>query len=694
MMASGIEKVAKLKDPDGFDVKSAIRRADILRLSYPDTAVLALYQGNGRFGCSYGPMGLHLNPEKSPQLLKYGYTHFLHIRHFVRAQFGADYLLPLFCIFWENEPESITGYKQLQSFYDGTISTYFEEGSSNVTVTTWFDPYERDVAGIKIRVEGKASDIIISPFEKMHIHYGQEAEQKSEISFGSGLWKVDLSCLNAKSAIYIKTNTTVKVDGSHLRINLHEGENTILLSVNNMPGSSSDESLSRTVGWWHSKWEEMGCLNFPDNDAQKMWVRTVAYILYSHNNDKMGTAPPMGLSGNGWPMTFPQELSFLQPVLHATGNFDISKSWIEYWAERIPGMRDYTKRIFGVEGVFCPWAMPFGDFEGYHVPSAPRKTYYEIHNSGYLARMAYETAIFLNDQDWTKKYAFPIIKETALFYKNICRKEEDGLWHIYVIPSMGQDEMGRADQKDYLCALFSAQYCFQKAIEYGLDVDGFYKQVLSDGLAFSSLMSENGYYYPHHKGDEDNPGKQKHPVQLNDLAYLPVNSHITTPSASAYNQRYNLTINASKPHFAGWTLTEFLLAGSRMGNAEEWKKDWDNLIKADLADKDLIQIFESSGNNRAFYITSSGMLAQSLLNNVVTDWFGKLEIGRCIPWQGKIGFKDIYTLPGVQVSGEIENGHADLSLKAWKNCKFGLYGKKIKMRKGEVKLIHSNLNED
>lgn len=72
----------------------------------------------------------------------------------------------------------------------------------------------------------------------------------------------------------------------------------------------------------------------------------------------------------------------------------------------------------------------------------------------------------------------------AKFYKSISKKEADNLWHIIIQPSTGQDEKGGVNQDDYLCALFSAEYCFQKAIELNLDEDGTYAKILKEGLAF------------------------------------------------------------------------------------------------------------------------------------------------------------------------------------------------------------------
>ncbi|MEX2569391.1 MAG: hypothetical protein WD431_25850 [Cyclobacteriaceae bacterium] len=675
-----------------FEIHDIINSTDIERTSYPDTAVINLYQGNGKFGCSYGSLGLHVNPQKTDALSKYGKTQYMHFGHRIRAKFGHDYLIPLARIYWKEEPLNINNYKQHQSFYDGTITTHFEYGKNKATVKTWFDPIEKDLTGITIDLEGNASDIIFEPFEKLKVHYNQEVVQVSKISNSTDLWKVELTCMNAKSSIYIKTNTHIQAQGTNLSFKLHPGENKILISVNHPIENTVNKSLEQTIAWWHSNWDNSGILILPDANAQKMWVRSMALFLSTYNGNKFGIAPPMGLTGNAWPFYFPQDVSFIHPILLATGNLDIAKSWIEIWADGLYGMKEYTKRLFNVEGVLCPWNFPYDGFNGYHDPVPPNKAFYEIHNSGYLARMAYETAIFVNDENWTKKYAVPLVKETALFYKNISHKGTDGLWHIYVKPSFGQDETGGINQEDYLCALFSAKYCFQKAIEYDLDDDGSYQKILSEGLAFPSLKSTKGYYFTNRGSGENDLGKQKHPVQLNDLAYLPVNPEITDPSSIAYNLRYEITKDANIPFFYGWTLGEFLLAGSRIGNVKEWEKDWSNLRKSDYVDPDWIQVYETSGHHTvAYYNTTNGLIAQSLLNNLVSDWFGILEIAKCNPWKGKVFIKNIYSLLGVKISGEINNDSAIIYLTAWKDCEFELFEEKIVMEKTNKIKIDLNL---
>ncbi|HZL09756.1 MAG TPA: hypothetical protein VFC65_07145 [Prolixibacteraceae bacterium] len=78
-------------------------------------------------------------------------------------------------------------------------------------------------------------------------------------------------------------------------------------------------------------------------------------------------------------------------------------------------------------------------------------------------------------------------------------------------------------------------------------------------------------------------------------------------------------------------------------------KDWENLRKSDYVDPDWIQVYETSGVHKdSFYGITNGLITQSLLNNVVSDWFGKLEIAKCNPWKGKTYLKNIYSKLGVK----------------------------------------------
>ncbi len=668
------------------DVKTAVEAGDIYRTTYVDAPTLPLNQGNGCFGSSYSQLGLHVHPSLVERDHKYGETHLMHIEHWIRAKFGADYLLPLARIYWENPFEAISDYSQHQSFYDGTIETAFTADQTRLKIMTWFDACEKDLSATRIHVTGDTHPtIVVEPQTIMKLHYAQQVEQIVNITQEEGNWKISLNCQGKEFVFYIRSNADVRAEENKLHFTLKEGDNYILLSYKAKSNTSVTGSLEQTRTWWHQKWNEIAVVQFSDSEAQRMWIRSMALFLSTFGNEKLGLAPPTGFAGNSWPFPYPQDLSYIHPVLLQTGNVDIAKSWIEYFAERIEGMKAYTKRLLGVDGILSPWVFPYGNFEGYHDPTPPNKFYYEIHNTGYMARMAYETSLFVNDEVWTRKYVWPLIIESARFYRSICSKEADGYWHLFVTPSMGQDERGGFNQKDYLCALYSAKYCFQKAIACGLDENGEYNRILQEGLAFAPLKGKEGFYYSCAGSGPDDFGKQKHPVQLNELAFLPTETEVSPEALKSYNLRYESTKDAKKPYFYGWTLGEFLLAGSRMGDTEGWQKDWNNMLKSNYVDKDFIQIYETSKTyNMTFYNTTNGLIAQSLLNNLICEWYNKLEIGKCLPWKGRISFRNLYSKLGVKIAGSIENGKAILQLEAWKNTDFMLSNEHIILRKGET----------
>ena len=666
-----------------FDKEAVVCSADVIREIYEKTPTVYLYQGNGRFGSSYGRLGLHLRPSEKKS--GYGKTHYLHLEHMGRGKFHSDYLMPVLELFWKDEFREITNYRQQQSYFDATIPTSFVADGNPLKVTTWFDAMEKNLSYITIDAKQAGEKVIVAPCEDFTLHYGQQLRQEVSLRKLADGWEVLLNCLGKKSLFYLHTNAQVTQEGNALLLTLNEGENQISISYDAPAKTTAKESLKQTKEWWHAKWQDSGCIMVPDDKAQKTWVRSMAMFLSSYDDTKKGLSPPMGYSGNWWPFYYPQDVSYVHPVLLATGNLDIAKSWIEFWSERVDGLRKYTKRLYGVDGILAPWVFPYGDFEGYHDPTPPNKFYYEIHNSGYFARMACEAAIFVNDEAWTRKYVLPLLSGAAEFYGNICTKGEDGHWHLFVTPSMGQDERGGENQRDYLCAMYSALYCFQKAVEFGIDTNGKYGAILKDGLAFESLKSPQGFYYSCAGRGEADFGSQKHPVQLNELAFLPVNEKPSESASIVYKMRYDITRDAKRPYFYGWTLGEFLLAGSRIGDAEQWQVDWNNMEKSKYVDPEWIQIYETSGNlTTPFYNITNGLVAQSLFNNLVTDWYGVLEIAKCNPWKGRVAVRDIYSKLGVIVSGEMEGEKYDVTLTAWKDTAFRLDDEVIEMKKGDV----------
>ncbi|MBI4579699.1 MAG: hypothetical protein HY718_08360, partial [Planctomycetes bacterium] len=149
--------------PDAGEMARIIGRGDINRGAPPRVGErwLPLYQGNGRLGCCFGPWGLHAVPGQAHDYVPIGVTQFTHLKHYVRAKFNADYLLPLASIHWETEPASVRQYQQHQVFYDGTVLTRFQTDQYGVEVLSWIDPVDRDVAGLRIDARGDCPPIVV-----------------------------------------------------------------------------------------------------------------------------------------------------------------------------------------------------------------------------------------------------------------------------------------------------------------------------------------------------------------------------------------------------------------------------------------------------------------------------------------------------------------------------------------------------
>jgi hypothetical protein len=246
---------------------------------------------------------------------------------------------------------------------------------------------------------------------------------------------------------------------------------------------------------------------------------------------------------------------------------------------------------------------------------------------------------------------------------------------------MGRDEAGGVNKDDYLCTLITAKYTFQSAVACGLDRNGEYARILSEGLAFASLMSERGTLHTCRGADDF--GKQKHPVQLEGAACFPTEPCALPEETAAFHLRHDITMNAKEPRFWGWTLAQLLMVGTNLGNYEEWRKDWNLIRPSDYTDERWIQFYESSGVYKAaFYTANHGMVLQSLIRNCVNDYWGKLEIGACLAKDACVSFGDIRTRLGVSVSGKVENGRASGSIKALRDADFEFRNQQFHMKRG------------
>lgn len=373
---------------------------------------------------------------------------------------------------------------------------------------------------------------------------------------------------------------------------------------------------------WHRRWGDT-VVTVDDDNMTRLFVRSVYYILCSFSPSANCIAPPTGWTSNAWAFHFPQDFSYIAPVLLKLGHTDIMRAKLDYYCRQLDTMREYTRRIYHADGTMWAWEFPIGDDSHILPDGAPNHFQFEIHNAAYVSRMAWETALCLGDDDWAKTTALPIIFETAKFYLSILRREDNGSYGITLVPSMGQDEFGGEDAKNYLCALYAAEYSLKTALaaaeRYGAAFDGAAKagEILASGIAFERLYNpEFGAYQTYECPPEEfRFGRMKHPVPLMPLTFLPKSvDELNAAELIAYRRRYDLCERAHEHFFNGWTLFDYLLAEARMGDVDAFRKDFAEIRVSDNADPELTAIYETCRTHAcAYYITSHGLLAQAVI---------------------------------------------------------------------------------
>lgn len=693
-----------------MEIESVVKRGNICTSKWqPGTP--GRYLANGRFGVVLSGLGLNEPPWRQNAAPQDGRSLYSHMGHWGRFRFvsdatggetTADYLLPLLRLYWAQEPKHITAYDQCQDLYDGTVTTRFtDEQGQAVQTVNWMDMVNRDLAGCSISLSSGSRVICLSAVTKFVPYpflYKQETAQTVCAVPDGASWKLTIRCPDTinecSNCVYLYTNGEVTTAEDGLRLTLKQGHTHILLSYG-APAETEDAaiSLQRTKQAWHEQWARTGWLSLPDDHAQQMWVRSTAYLLASYGDMAYGIQPTSGLSGNMFPFHFVQDMEYIAPALLMLGHGDIVKKWVEHFARQIPTMRQYAQHLWpSAQGVCPPWELPFGAIEGYHSPCVPVVYCYEPHNVGYLCRMAAEVAEFFDDAVWTQQIAKPLIQECAAFYLAFASKGTDGLWHLRWSPCVGQDEAGGQNKSDYLCSLYSARYCFKVMVRFGWDDTGTYAAILRDGLCFATLRSTRGTY--HTVRGADDFGRQKHPVQLDGITYMPAASAPETPELLAYQLRHEITAGARIPFYEGWTLGQFLLAGANLGDPAGWLQDWAQMRASNYVDPDWVQIYETSGQTeKSFYMATHGMILQSLIRCWVNDYWGPIQVAACPIWRDGVAFGGIHTRCGAQVSGCIEKNRCTFTVRAGRPVDVSAAGQTFAVGAGDTRTFSGAIQE-
>ena len=475
------------------------------------------------------------------------------------------------------------------------------------------------------------------------------------------------------------------VEGSRARFHFAPGTHTLKVWVAHRGGvepealGQSYETLhaAHTAEWrrfWETSW-----IDFPAPIAHAVWTRTKYYCgsLFPVLPEK--PICPEGVLSNTFSFPFPQDVYYVAENLPRLGHFDRAVNALQWWLDVLPEVRAYGKRLMGVEGAYYPWTPPFKDWNRFEVDAVTTPDSYELHNPAYVLAMVWHAYLFTQDLALLRRF-FPVIEGVFEFYANIASLSPAGTYDLYHRYARGQDENSSADGqlRNLLCCGFSAGYStrvYRTAAGLTGQADprllARAAAMAAAGFTRDTLLRPEGYYRTY-EGDDRPPGRQKHPVQLNPIAYLPMPDLAGegSPTETAWLQRYDLTERARRPHTAGWTLGEFILASVRMGAPAEALKDLRAIQPCRGADARWVQFYESSfiegwHLHAAYYFTMSGLYLQAFTETVVQDWRGYLDLFACLfpGWEEQeLAFHGLRGRGGAAVSGWWNRGTFEVTV--------------------------------
>lgn len=626
-----------------MNISETIRRGNITREFPGQYDVPALYLGSGDFGGCFDRTGFMNIPYQGRA---HSNSVFMHADYYHRGKYGLHYHLPVMQLVLSS-PETMRSGRQTLDLWDGRLTTESTYDGGRISLRASFSPERRDVFGLEINYEatGTLPRVRLCGLPEISVDYGTFLSGSLELSIVGSTPDVysaeyTASAGNARAVVSLRVaatggaGVTFLPDGVTLTLGGNPGRGQIRLYIGvsalgraaemnrQLDESLADGFFDFAAASWHRRWGD-NIVTVDDDDMTRLFVRSVYYILCSFSPSANCIAPPTGWTSNAWAFHFPQDFSYIAPVLLKLGHADIMRAKLDYYRRQLDAMREYTRRIYHAEGTMWAWEFPIGDNSHILPDGAPNHFQFEIHNAAYVSRMAWETALCLGDDDWAKTTALPIIFETAKFYLSILNREDDGSYGILLVPSMGQDEFGGEDAKNYLCALYAAEYSLKTALaaaeRYGADFDGAAKarEILASGIAFGRLYNpEFGAYQTYECPPEEFVfGRMKHPVPLMPFTFLPKpTDELNAAELTAYRRRYDLCERAHEHFFSGWTLFDYLLAEARMGDVDAFRKDFAEIRISDNADPELTAIYETCrGHACAYYITSHGLLAQAVI---------------------------------------------------------------------------------
>jgi hypothetical protein len=621
-----------------------------------------------------------------------------YLDHYARTESKRQVQYPLALLqarFADGTPLNLvdcTTYHQELDLLTGTLTTEYDlYGSTQITAFASQSAPNLVVMRVEREPDSPERELLVS------VECETSACQNRTNSWPVDPTRVEFEVLPGRTRVAATTNcvTTrwtlacdsgeMHVEGTRIVIRLGAGRHELRLLVER-EGCEGEGLLEQTcdklyadhVAVWRDFWEE-SWVDLPEDRAQFIWTRSNYYLACNFPTTPARPMCPTGPMSNIWGFFFPQDVYYVAENLPRLGHFHRARTALQYWLDHLEDAQAYCKRIIGVEGAYYPWTPPYTAWDDYEADGVICPDSYELHNSAYVVAMVWHYYLTSSDREMLDEF-FPLLEEVFRFYRNISSQNDSGAYEVYHEHARGQDEAsstaGRL--KNLLCCQFSAEYTARAYVQaaeiLGRGRPGLLavaRNIVASGYDKSDLLRPEGFYRTY-EGDDRPIGAQKHPVQLNPIAFLPMPDQVEegSPTEVAWRRRYDLMRSARWPQTQGWTFGEYTLASARMRSPKELERDLRLVQPAWSADPRWIQFYEYSWphgwhRHKAYYFTTSGLYLQAVSDALVQDWRGYVDLFACLlpGWdEREFSFHGFHARGRVAVSGRWQAGRFEVTL--------------------------------
>jgi hypothetical protein len=681
------------------DLSRIIRRANVIYTfdSFQTGAPhVPPYVSSGIVGGCFDEFGFQSRPNTG---IPEGRTVLGYVNHYHRAEHGRHIQFPLAVIratLADGSPLNLidcAGYRQELDIHEGILTTSYDLYGPT-TVTAFASQVHPELFVMRVERMPATPELALVVTIECETSACQNNDTGSkvtpvQVSFEPRpdglLVRSTTNCVTSEWALFAP-GASIDTQGTRIVLRLPPGAADLRIRAD-YPGTngltvldSPYESLrSAHTAAWRKVWEQ-SWVDLPDKRSHNIWCRMKYYAAMCFAPIAARPMCPTGLTSNIWGFTFPQDVYYVAESLPRLGLAERALAAMEYWLAVLPDVKRYAKRLLGVEGAYYPWTPPFQDMEQYEVDGITGADSYELHNPAYVAAIVWHYYLYSQDKRTLKRF-FPVLEEVFRFYAAIATKNASGTYDTYHEKARGQDEASSTDGRlrNLLCVSWSAEFAARAYVAAADEVGNAdaallatARDLIACGCTRKPLLRSEGIYTTY-EGDDRPLGRQKHPVQLNPITFLPMPQYVDEhePTLAAWRRRFDLTANAKKPLTLGWTFGAFALASSRMRAPAEFERDLSAVQPCRGADPRWIQFYESSFQegwhlSKAYYFPMMALYLQAFTDCLMQDWRGYVDLFACVlpAWEKKrLAFAGLRARGGVEVSGKWRAGAFEVTLK-------------------------------